>query len=97
MLRENAVKHDYGLRSTTLPVVAYGDCTTSFGTFFSNFYNKIDINKLIYQITKYDDFILAVNNNISNIIDKFISIFPKFNIFVNFNHFCLKSVHFISA
>lgn len=97
ILRENAVKHDYGLRSTTLPVVAYGDFTSSFGTFFSNFYNKIDINKLIYQITKYDDFILAVNNNISNIIDKFISIFPKFNIFVNFNHFCLKSVHFISA
>lgn len=92
-MRCDPVKHNYSLRASTQPVVTYTDYKSnhgewSFGSFFSNFYNKIAINKSIYALSNFENFIKMINLNISDIIDKVFYIFPKFNTFVNFGQIC---------
>ena len=83
------LNHSYNLRPSTLPVVAHSNFEKThgewtFNSFFSNFYNKIDINKCIYLISKFDDFINEVNGKIDLIVNKFLITFPKFDILINF-------------
>ena len=94
LLQISESTHSYNLRKSSVNIIRPDSICTKFGYWtFKNFYaalfNNISILKLSYDINDVSNFKQLICQNLKTIYLKFITVFVKFAIVTNLNHFYL--------